>query len=121
MAKNRKAIPPINAPITLRRGVLPLLEDDTDVANDEANNVVDGTRSGLVKLVASDVTDGEEWNDTDSVEVKTDGAYDVIKLDDKDPKVEVVAEGLPMVAAPSSKRADGVLQHLVFSKVDSQQ
>ena len=90
------------------------------MANGEVNDEAE-CRLGPTTLVASDVTDSVEWDDKESREVELDRACDVIELVEKDMNVEVVAEGFPMVAAPSSKRADGVLQHLVPSKFDSQQ
>ena len=64
-------------------------------------------------------------DDNSGLEVDIECAFNGIELHDEDVEVEVEAEdgeaeGLPMVAAPSSKTADGVLQHLVDSKSDSQ-
>ena len=43
MAMPRKAVPPKTAPTTLKRSILPWLEDNLDVANDEvSDDVSDG-------------------------------------------------------------------------------
>ena len=79
----------------------------------------------MIKFVAGDVTDSVECDNKDSVDVEVDRIIDGIELDDEGSEVEVevddVEAGFSMVAAPSSKRADVVRQHLAFSKSDSQQ
>ena len=79
----------------------------------------------MIKLVAGDVTDSVEWDSKDSLEVEVDLVLDETELDDEWLEVEVEADDVEarflMVAAPSSKRADVVWQHLDFSNSDSQQ
>ena len=79
----------------------------------------------MIKFVAGDVTDSVEWDNKDSLDVEVDRRFDGIELDDEGLELEVEADdveaGFLMVAAPSSKRADVVRQHLAFSKSDSQQ
>ena len=104
----------------------------------------------MIKLVTGDVTDSVGRDYKDSLEVEVDRIVDGIELDDdglevveaedveaedveaedveaEDVKAEdveaegVEVEGFSMVAEPSSKRPDGVLQHSLFSKFDSQQ
>ena len=99
----------------------------------------------MIKLVTGDVTDSVGRDYKDSLEVEVDRIVDGIELDDdglevveaedveaedveaedveaEDVEAEgVEVEGFSMVAEPSSKRPDGVLQHSLFSKFDSQQ
>ena len=70
----------------------------------------------MIKLLGGNATDGVVWDNKEgSLKFEVDRTFDGIDLDEEDLEVEVEVEGLPMVAAPSSKRADGVLQHLVPS------
>ena len=133
MTMLRRAIPPRTAPTKFTRGVSQRLEDNAGVANDEVSDDVsggssvwvEGARRGVIKLVTGDVTDSVERDNTANLEVEVDRLSDGIELDEEGLKVDVKADdvetGFSMVAAPSSKRADVVRQHLAFSKSDSQQ
>ena len=102
--------------VVLSSGLLSLLEGSADAARDEAEE----GRSGVAKLVIGAVTD-EEGDDKGFPEVGMDGVFDANGLDDEDSEAEVEPEGLPTVAAPSTKRADVVLQQRLPSPLDSQQ
>ena len=121
MAIHRMAVPPRTPTITLPSGPLPRLEGSADAVRDE---VKEG-KVGLVKVVTGGGTDNVVWDDNGIPEVEADSVVDIVfdamKLDGEAPVVEIEPEGLPMVAAPGSKRADVVLQQRVHSSLDSQQ
>ncbi len=147
MVTQRRAAPPRTPPITLPSGGLPLLEGSADAvryevkdggsgvtvvvllsgplsllegSTDAVRDEVKECRSGVAKIVLGAVTNKEE-DDKGVPEVEMDGVFDANGLDDEDSEAEVESEGLPTVAALSSKRADVVLQQRAPSPIDSQQ
>ncbi len=104
------------AKVVISSGFLPLLEDNADAARDDAKE----GRSGVAKVVIGAITK-RKGDDKGVPEVEMDGVFDANGLDDENSEAEVESEGLPTVAAPSSKRADVVLQQRVPSPIDSQQ